>query len=199
MTYYVVMTLRALASLVSLVILASACTITTGPTSTEGGEGVGPSPSEKTSRCVGKPVEAYTMRDSASCAKQGSTWSDTYLECRGTSFVVNCARADADSRPDEAKKIACLDMPGCGWTEPDGTVTKPSGRCEGSKTPCSAFSQTDCRSQPGCTVESSSCKVRNGRYYLDNMGCENLQISNSASFSVVRDACQRAKGCTWVE
>ena len=97
MTYDVVMTLRALASL-SLVALASACTITTGPTSTEGGEGVGPAPSEKTSRCVGKPVEAYTMRDSASCAKQGSTWTDTYLECRGTSFVVNCARADADSQ-----------------------------------------------------------------------------------------------------
>ncbi|MBK8213354.1 MAG: hypothetical protein IPK71_06330 [Myxococcales bacterium] len=181
-------------------LLVSACTITTVPSSggegDEGGEGP---PSATAARCVGKPVEAYTMRDSASCANQGSTWSDTYLECRGTSFVVNCARADTSGRPEEAKKIMCLDMPGCGWTEPDGTVTKPSGRCEGTKTPCSAFSQTECRSQPGCTVESSSCKARNGRYYLDNMGCENLQISNSVSFSVVRNACQRAKGCTWVE
>lgn len=140
------------------------------------------------------------MGDSESCSLQGSTWRDNALECAGTSFTVNCARADSFSRPVEAKKIACLDMPGCGWTEDDGTVTKPTGRCEGTKTPCSALPQSECNSQPGCIYFSSSgCTVKNGRNYLDNMGCENLQIGNTVSFSVVRNACRRAKGCTWVE
>jgi hypothetical protein len=176
-----------------------ACSIQTGPA----GSGSSPegTPAGTTSaRCVGRPVEAYKVRDSGSCSAQGSTWDNTNLECRGTSFVVNCARVEYAGRPEEAVRMACLDMPGCGFTEADGTVTKPSGRCEGTKIACSAFSQTDCNSQPGCFYYSSEgCTVRNGKYYLDNSDCPSLQISDSVSFSVVKDACKRAKGCTWVE
>ena len=91
-------------------------------------------------------------------------------------------------------------MPGCGWTEADGTITKPTGRCEGTKTPCAAYSDSDsCRSQTGCSFLAGDCENKSGSNYLDNADCGSLQIGNSVSFSVVRSACQRAKGCTWVD
>ncbi len=187
-------------ALAFVALFVSACTVTTAPGGGTGEDGNGTPPTGSTARCVGKPVEAYTMRDRASCEAQGSDWGDTYLECRGTRSPVNCARTDGSSRPEEALRSACLDMPGCGFTEKDGTVTKPTGRCEGTKTPCSALQEAECNSQPGCFYYSTTkCTPRNGRYYLDNSDCANLQISNTVSFSVVRDACRRAKGCTWVE
>ncbi|MBS2014032.1 MAG: hypothetical protein JST00_14175 [Deltaproteobacteria bacterium] len=195
-----------LVGLVGAAILAG-CTATSvgvpsssSSSSSSSASGGAPAAQGGASRCVGKPVEAYTVDDATSCFLQGSTWDSRNLECRGTSFTVSCARVEGFERPEEAKKIACLDMPGCGWTESDGTVTKPSGRCEGTKTPCSAFTEATCKSQVGCTVDTrSGCVAKNGSIYLENVGCENLQISNSVSFSVVRDACERAKGCTWVE
>lgn len=95
----------------------------------------------------------------------------------------------------------CLDMPGCGFTEADGSITTPAGHCEGTKTPCSALSGKDgCNSQTGCFYfMSSGCEAQNGFDWLDNAGCSNLQISSTVSFSVVGSACQRAKGCAWIE
>ena len=140
------------------------------------------------------------MRDRASCSAQGSDWNNTHLECRGTTFVVNCARVDSASRPEEAVRAACLDMPGCEFTETNGTLTKPTGRCEGTKTPCAKLPQSECTTQPGCFYYSSGgCTAKNGLYYLDNMDCSSLQIAKSVSFSVVKSACRRAKGCTWVD
>jgi hypothetical protein len=168
-----------------------------GGTSSSGG---GTAPEATTARCVGKPVEAYTMRDSTSCSLQGAEWRRASLECGGTTFSVYCGRADTSSGPDEAKKSACLDMPGCGWTEDDGSITKPTGRCEGTKTACSAFStSSECKAQPGCNYLTGDCEKSNGFNYLDNSDCGSLQIGNSVSFSVVRSACERAKGCTWVD
>ena len=176
-----------------------ACSIQAGPAGS-GSSPEGTPAGSVSARCVGQPVEAYKVRDSSSCRAQGSEWDNTNLECRGTRFVVNCARAESSALPEAAVRTACLDMPGCGFTEADGTVTKPSGRCEGTKIACSKFSQAECNSQPGCFYYSSEgCTVRNGKYYLDNSDCPSLQISDSVSFSVVKDACQRAKGCTWVE
>ena len=146
-------------------------------------------------------MEAYDVDDRESCVKQGSDWRDTDHSCRGTLFVVNCARADSTTGPEEVVRNACLDMPGCGYTETDGTITKPTGKCTGTKTPCKSLSdEASCRAQTGCFYYSSSgCEPLNGYNYLDNVDCANLNISQSVSFTVVRSACKRAKGCTWTD
>lgn len=180
-----------LVALAGFVVHCSASSSTVG---SSGASGAGPAPGGGPARCVGKAVGAYRMRDRDSCTLQGSTWDNVNLECRGTTFPVSCDRPSA--------KAACLDVPGCGWTEDDGSVTKPSGQCEGTKTPCSSLSKDrdTCVSQTGCSYFSSTgCESKNGFSYLDNVDCGNLQISETVSFSVVRSACQRAKGCTWVE
>lgn len=101
---------------------------------------------------------------------------------------MNCARGDQSfsSLPDEAKKSACLDIIGCGWTEPDGSVTKPSGHCDGTKAKCSSFSTEDtCRKQPGCI--------------LNNVDWGSLNFGPTLSVSVARGQCKRTIGCTWTE
>ena len=144
------------------------------------------------------------MRDRETCSLQGSDWNDFGLTCRGTTFRVSCARGDEsfDSRPDEARKPACLDIIGCGWTEPDGTVTKPTGHCDGTKQKCSTFTADDtCRKQPGCLPGSSptGCSDLNGKHYLDNVDCSSLNFSPTLSVSVARSQCKRTTGCTWTE
>lgn len=173
---------------------------TSGTTSSASGA---PAGSEE-SRCVGTPVEAYSVGDRETCSLQGSDWVDTSLTCRGTTFRVNCARGDESfsSLPDEAKKSACLDIIGCGWTEPDGTVTKPSGRCDGTKAKCSSFPTDEaCRKQPGCIFYDSSggCSDLNSRQYLNNVDCGSLNFGPRLSVSVARSQCKRTIGCTWTD
>ena len=123
------------------------------------------------------------------------------MSCRGTTFVVNCARGDG-TRPYDAQKAACLDILGCMWTEPDGTVVGPSGRCSGTKQKCSTFTTEEtCRKQPGCTPRTSSpgCEDRNGFDYLDNVDCSSLNHGPTLSVSVARSHCENTLGCTWTE
>lgn len=163
------------------------------------GEAGGGAPTGAAARCVGQAVEAYKVRDSASCLLQGSDWDSVNDECRGTVFSVHCSRADESGRSPDQIKSMCLDMPGCGWTENDGTVTHPTGHCEGTKIPCAGLAEASCKEQSGCTYFSSSgCESTNGFTWLDNVDCSSLQIADDVSYSVVRSACQRAMGCTWV-
>lgn len=194
------------ALLVTIVLagVLAACSSTasgTGASGTTSASGA-PGGSEE-SRCVGSPVEAYSVGDRETCRLQGSDWSDTTLSCDGTTFRVNCARGDESfsSLPDEAKKSACLDIIGCGWTEPDGTVTKPSGRCDGTKTKCSSFATEEtCRKQPGCIFYTSTkCSDLNSRQYLNNVDCGSLNFGPTLSVSVARSQCKRTIGCTWTD
>jgi hypothetical protein len=139
------------------------------------------------------------MRDSDSCRLQGADWDSSTSECRGTPFQVHCSRADESGLAVPAKKAMCLDMPGCGWTEDDATISSPSGSCSGTKTPCGALDQTACSSQPGCNFLASQggCVPKNGFSWLDNADCAGLQIASSVSYSVVKSACERALGCAW--
>ena len=177
--------------------LLAGCSSATGEPGS-GGSG-GSSPAGATAaRCVGQPVEAYTIRDRDSCAAQGSTWDSSSLECRGTTFTVHCSRADESGLSPDGKRAMCLDMPGCGFTETDGSVTHPTGHCEGTKTPCSTLDQATCVMQTGCIWYSSGgCSNLNGAQWLDNVGCAELQLSNTVSYSVVKSACERALGCAW--
>lgn len=190
---------RGAASVMAL--LAFACSGGATSSSSSGSSGASGPPGSTAARCVGKPVEAYDVNDRESCVKQGSTWRDTARECEGTYFSVNCARVDSSTSPEETVRAACLDMPGCGYTEADGSITKPSGKCTGTKIPCKSLSDEDsCRSQSGCIFYSSTgCEPLNGYNYLDNVDCGGLNISQTVSFSVVRSACKRAKGCTWTD
>lgn len=168
------------------------------PGSSSGSSGA--TPEVGSARCVGNAVDAYTLRDPESCRLQDSDWRQIDGKCRGTTFVASCARMDRYASPEELARKRCLDIPGCGFTESDGSITKPSGRCEGTKTPCGSLSdEASCRAQPGCSFSSSrGCEARNGIYYLDNADCPDLQISDSVSFSVVRGYCERVAGCRWV-
>jgi hypothetical protein len=157
------------------------------------------SSSSDSARCVGRPVEAYEMNDAESCLLQGAEWDDFYGDCRGTTFTVYCARAEEIDLPFDVQRQKCLDMPGCGWTEDDGSIRRPSGRCEGEKIPCHLLSEDLCDSQPGCISLDAGCEVLSSYTWLNNVGCENLQIADDVSYSVVRSACERAMGCSWVD
>lgn len=153
------------------------------------------------SRCVGKPAESYRIRDPDSCRNQGSEWrysGDGRCEAYGTT----CDRADRDVGPSTTEgeiRERCLDMPGCGFVEGNGSVTKPTGRCEGTKKPCNAFDEASCKTQVGCEYkQAGGCSSANGIYYLMNADCSYLQISDTVSYSVVKRACEAAIGCTWV-
>ena len=185
----------------------SSATTGTGSGGTNGSSGAsGTAPNgDAPSRCVGKAAEAYTARDRETCALQGSDyWDSTHLECRGTTFPVSCERGDQSfsSQPDAARKVECLDIIGCGWTEPDGTITKPSGHCAGTKQKCITFATDDaCRKQPGCFFYPSNggCVDFNGTIYLDNVDCSSLNFGPTLSVSVARSQCKRTIGCTWTE
>jgi hypothetical protein len=166
-----------------------------GP-SAPGGAGAPQGPGA--ARCVGQAVEAYDANDSTSCILQGSDWDGVNHQCNGTVFTVHCSRADESGLPVEAAKSMCLDTPGCGWTESDGTVTHPSGRCEGTKIPCATLDHATCEHQPGCIDYSSGCENLNSFTWLNNVDCPYLQIADDVSYSVVRSACERAMGCKWV-
>lgn len=155
-------------------------------------EGSAAGPPASSARCVGDAVPSTQMRDSESCAKQGAQWDGSSLECRATPFVPSCERG--------ANEGDCLDMPGCGWTDDNGNVVHPSGSCTGDKIPCASLAEATCASQPGCIYfTSTGCEDKNGYNYLDNVGCAELQVGDDVAFSVVRSACQRAQGCTWVD
>jgi hypothetical protein len=184
------------------VLAATGCSSTvtgTGTSGTSGTSGTTPAGGAE-SRCVGKAIEAYKAGDRETCSRQGSDWNSTSLTCRGTTFVVNCARGDGTG-PDEAQKGECLDILGCSWTEPDGTIVAPSGHCDGTKQKCSTFATDEtCRKQPGCIFYSSGgCEDLNGFSYLDNVDCSSLNFGGTLSVSVARSQCKRTLGCTWSE
>lgn len=108
----------------------------------------------------------------------------------------------------------CIQFMGCGWREPDGSVTTnpfEGGTCRGEIVPCrSLLDMEDCRQTPNCEVvtrenalevEVERCDGRFSTSAIDTTDCVGLAERTSLLIihpDVAHRLCVARFGCEWV-